>query len=169
MNTIEKAKDVATWAHSGQFRLGGMPYITHPEAVANMLMNAGESEEVVATAWLHDVVEDTQVTLEDLRAHGFPESVVMAVEVITKVKGEWYYDYLDRVLSNVIATKVKTVDMMHNLGGLFGSGIDESLRKKNIAKYANGLAYMTKPHDGVSCPRDDVFDDYSGPDRHENS
>lgn len=127
MNIIEISKQVASRAHSGQHRRDGWtPYISHPAAVADKL--AGESAVVVATAWLHDVLEDTNETPETLRAAGLPDSVIHAVEVLTKTEGVSYDEYLLGVLQNWIARKVKIADMLHNLS--------DAPTDRQIIKYA---------------------------------
>lgn len=81
MNLTTEAEALARAAHEGQVDKAGQPYATHPERVAARV--AGD-DELVAIAWLHDVVEDTGITLDELRGKGFPESVVTAVDALTK-------------------------------------------------------------------------------------
>ncbi len=106
----EKAFRIAEKAHAGQKDKAGKDYIVHPAAVAGML----ETDEEKAVAYLHDVVEDTDVTLEDLRSFGFNELIVEAVKAITKTEGEDYDDYIERLSENELAVKVKLADMKHN-------------------------------------------------------
>jgi len=80
MSTLGKAIEIAYEAHEGQTRWSGEPYITHPEAVAAAVIT--EDEKIVA--WLHDVVEDTNVTLEDLMGEGFSGDVIDGVDAMTK-------------------------------------------------------------------------------------
>ncbi len=108
---ISTAKDIAARAHAGQTRRDGVPYLTHPAAVA-----ASVPPTLQPIAWLHDVCEDSDVTLDDLRGAGLPESVVEAVGAITKREGEEYEAYLDRVVANPQAAAVKCADIAHNLG-----------------------------------------------------
>lgn len=116
MNLREKAKRFATQMHAGQFRRDGVtPYITHPASVAAMLMH--ESDEVVATAWLHDVVEDTRCTFSALQALGFAQ-VVKHVRLLTKVNGIPYEQYIEAIAectSSSVPMKVKIADIAHNL------------------------------------------------------
>jgi len=132
MTLIETAKMLSTCAHAGQCRRDGSPYIAHPAAVADKLK--GEPEEVIAAAWLHDVLEDTTETLDLLREGGIPESVIEAVEVLTKRKGVSYEDYLLGVKHNPIALKVKVADMIHNLS--------DDPTASQIVKYAKGLLFL---------------------------
>jgi (p)ppGpp synthase/HD superfamily hydrolase len=107
---LSSALQVATQAHAGQVDKGGKPYIRHPLAVSALVDT--EQEKIVAL--LHDVVEDTAVTLENLRSFGFSEDILTAVDCITKRQGEPLESYLQRVKSNPLATAVKTADLSHN-------------------------------------------------------
>jgi (p)ppGpp synthase/HD superfamily hydrolase len=134
MNLIENAKHIASRAHSGQHRRDGeTPYIHHPAAVAERLV--GEPPEVVATAWLHDVLEDTETTSQDLHDAGITKDVVEAVQTLTKSDEVEYGEYLARVKANPIARKVKVADMLANLA--------DSPTEKQIVKYASGLLFLT--------------------------
>jgi (p)ppGpp synthase/HD superfamily hydrolase len=107
---LVKAHQLASQAHHGQMDQGGNPYLLHLEAVAN-LVNTTE-EKVVSL--LHDIVEDTPVTLDDL-SKLFPEVIVTAVDAMTKrEKTEKFIDYLKRAKANPIAKNVKIADMIHN-------------------------------------------------------
>ena len=107
---IQKVYELAKKAHQGQVDQGGHPYILHLIAVSN-LVNTVE-EKVVAL--LHDVVEDTPVTLDELR-NLFSQEIVEAVDAMTKREGlEPFLGYLKRAKANPIARKVKIADMMHN-------------------------------------------------------
>lgn len=86
-----------------------MDYINHPCAVADMLVTDVDK----TVAYLHDVVEDTDVTLLEL-SEQFPSVIIEAVAAITKRKAEAYDIYIDRVAQNEIARKVKLADMTHN-------------------------------------------------------
>lgn len=104
------AKEMAVKAHYGQLDKGGRPYIEHPAYVAAMM----DDDTCRAVAWLHDVVEDTTVTLEYIEAVGFSSEVIAAVDALTHRVGESYSDYLSRVAHNPIARKVKLADLEHN-------------------------------------------------------
>ncbi|ATF73978.1 HD domain-containing protein [Pasteurella multocida] len=107
-----KAKQFAQKIHAQQFDKAGKPYINHLQFVADFVSN--ESDEVVATAWLHDSVEDTETEITDILAL-FGKTVADSVSSITKQQGENYQDYLVRVKSNEIARKVKIADLTHNM------------------------------------------------------
>jgi (p)ppGpp synthase/HD superfamily hydrolase len=104
------ALKIANEAHKNQVDKGGTPYINHPIEVAK---NMDTNEEKIV-ALLHDVIEDTDVTLEQLKETGFPLEVLAAIDAITKRNNEEYGQYLDRLIKNKYATKVKIQDMVHN-------------------------------------------------------
>ena len=110
MDFIKKAYKIAVEAHEGQIDKGGNPYINHPLAVAKLVKT--EIEKTVAL--LHDVVEDTSITLQDLKKSGFSRAVIDAVDCITKRESESLSSYLARVKSNSVATIVKIADLTHN-------------------------------------------------------
>jgi (p)ppGpp synthase/HD superfamily hydrolase len=112
MTLLEKSIAFALKAHAGQTDKYGRPYILHPLH----LMSRMETEEEMLTAVLHDVVEDTAYTLDDLRALGLPEAVVQAVGLLTHDKEASTYDeYVHRLKSNPLARKVKLADLRHNM------------------------------------------------------
>jgi hypothetical protein len=110
MATIEKALQIAAGAHDGQKDKEGLPYILHPLRV--MARVEGLDAQVVAV--LHDVIEDTVVTADDLRAAGFSEALVGAVLCVTHRKGESYADYVVRCKANPVARQVKIADLQEN-------------------------------------------------------
>ncbi len=105
-----KAMRLAYEAHREQYDKGGVPYIFHPYHIAEQL----EEECDICVALLHDVVEDTEVTLVDLENAGFPVQIIEAVGLLTKIKGEDYMEYIRRVKTNPIAKRVKLLDLIHN-------------------------------------------------------
>ena len=107
---LKRAIQIARIAHQGQTDKGGHDYISHPIRVMNSLES--EVEKIVGV--LHDTIEDSQLTFNDLRDEGFSENVIEAINAITKRKRESYDDYLKRVMSNPIATKVKIADLKDN-------------------------------------------------------
>ena len=106
----EKAYEIAKRAHLGQVDKAGEDYIKHPEKVASFV----ETDEEKAVAYLHDVIEDTELTLEDLHEYEFSKEVIEAVDIITKKKGEDYQSYLNSVKKNKLARAVKLADLRHN-------------------------------------------------------
>jgi (p)ppGpp synthase/HD superfamily hydrolase len=110
MATIERAVQIAAKAHEGQRDKEGLPYILHPLRV--MMRVAGEEAQIVAV--LHDVVEDTAVTADDLRQASFSETVLAAVLCVTHRKDEPYADYVVRCKGNEVARRVKLADLEDN-------------------------------------------------------
>lgn len=109
----QRAVEIATLAHQGQVDKGGNPYISHPLAVA-----AGvEGTVLKIVAVLHDVLEDSSYTADDLLAEGFPREVVEAVSILTHNKSDpvSYEEYICQVKQNPIACAVKIADITHNL------------------------------------------------------
>jgi GTP diphosphokinase / guanosine-3',5'-bis(diphosphate) 3'-diphosphatase len=102
---------IANQAHAGQLDKAGKPYISHPLTVMAQ-MDTLESKIV---AVLHDAIEDSDLTIADLKQQGFPEFITAAIAAITKLDGEPYEDYILRVKSNAIAHKVKIADVTHNM------------------------------------------------------
>ena len=128
------AEQIATRAHDGQFRRGGVvPYVEHPRAVVGRLEDDPEAQVV---AWLHDVIEDTDETAESLVEAGIPAHLVEAVVQLTKTRETRYEDYLEQISGAPLAKKVKVADMLSNLA--------DHPTKKQIRKYAKGLLYLTR-------------------------
>lgn len=117
MENLESLYKKAIWiaqeAHKGQTDKGGNPYIEHPLYVASQV----DTTELKIIAMLHDTLEDSEVTAEDLRREGFPERIVEAILVLTHEDGndEAYLDYIQRVAGNTMAAVVKRADLMHNM------------------------------------------------------
>lgn len=97
--------------HQDQVDKGGLPYPFHPFYVANLM----KDEASCCTALLHDVLEDTTLTKEDLLNQGFPASVVNAVDLLSKKENESYMDYIKNIQKNEIARVVKIADLKHNV------------------------------------------------------
>ncbi len=111
MSTLERAIEIAAAAHSGQIDKAGQPYILHPIRV--MLRVSTDHERMAAV--LHDVVEDTPVTLDQLIREGFPEEVIAAVRALTKDPGESRLQAAARAAANPIARTVKLADNTENM------------------------------------------------------
>ncbi len=106
----KKAMKLCFVAHKDQTDKSGMPYVFHPFHLAEQMPD----EETTITALLHDVVEDTAYTLDDLLAMGFPESVLTAIGLMTHDEATPYLEYVARLKSNPIARTVKLADLTHN-------------------------------------------------------
>ena len=111
--TLERAITIAAEAHAGQKDRAGAPYILHPIR----LMIQMDSKDAMISSVLHDVVEDSAWTLDDLRIEGFSDEVLNAVDSLTHrdKEGEDYWDYIQRAKSDPIAIKVKLADLEDNL------------------------------------------------------
>ena len=136
---LELAIDIATKAHAGQVDKGGLPYINHPTAVA-----AGvETTQQKIVAYLHDVIEDTDVTADRLLAWGFPQNIVNSLKTITKQPGVSYEDYLAAVKSDETARVVKISDIRHNMdiSRIENPGPKDFAR---VEKYKKALAFLTE-------------------------
>ncbi len=108
---LDKAIHIAVKAHAGQTRKNGTPYVLHPLR----LMFKQASEEAMITAVLHDVVEDTDITIDDLKQHGFPETVLIALELLTHDDDIPYEGYIERITTNALARAVKLADLEDNM------------------------------------------------------
>lgn len=111
MSTLERAISIAAEAHAGQTDKNGAPYILHPLRV--MLRVEGVEARLVAV--LHDLVEDTPWTLADLAEEGFSETVLRAIDGLTRREGEVYLDFVRRAAANELARRVKLADVDDNL------------------------------------------------------
>lgn len=111
MSSIERAIEIASSAHAGQRDKAGQPYIFHPLRV--MLRVNTEHEQMAAV--LHDVVEDTSVTLARLEQEGFPAEVLRAIAALTKLPGETRLDAAMRAAADPVARVVKLADNTENM------------------------------------------------------
>ncbi len=105
----KKAIKLAHKAHKDQYDKAGLPYIAHPLHLAECM----NDEYTTIAALLHDVVEDTNITLDDL-AKEFPKKVINALKLLTHQKGVPYMDYVAKIKTNDIAKAVKIADLKHN-------------------------------------------------------
>jgi len=108
---LNKAIEISARAHSGQNDKAGSPYILHP--LRAMLSLENKADRICAV--LHDVIEDSDTTLDDLRAIGFSAEVLDALNSLTKKAGESYDEFIDRVIKNKIACRVKLADLSDNM------------------------------------------------------
>lgn len=137
--TIEDAIILATEAHRGQVDKAGMPYILHPLRVMSAFL-VPEDDDARMVAILHDVVEDSAITLEDLLAYGYPVHVVGAVEALTRRDGESYKLYIERVTHDPLGLRVKMADLRDNLnpGRISTAMLASGVR----IKYREALEYL---------------------------
>lgn len=111
MATLERAIEIAAKSHSGQVDKAGQPYVLHPLR----LMFAVHTPLERMVAVLHDVVEDTSVTLSDLEQEGFAPEVIDAIQALTKLPGESRIEAAHRAAANSIARAVKLADVTDNM------------------------------------------------------
>ncbi len=111
MHFLEKSVNIAVTQHAGQTDKAGKPYILHSLRV---MMNMDNDEEMAA-AVLHDVIEDTSISAEDLLNSGIPGKVVDIVKTVTKIEGESYDDFIYRISASEPAVRVKISDIRDNL------------------------------------------------------
>lgn len=107
---INKALNIAYKAHHGQKDKGNVPYIFHPYHIAEKFNN----ETDICVALLHDVLEDTFVSKEELEGY-FPKEVIEPLVLLTRSTHDTYFEYIKNICSNPIAQKVKIEDIKHNL------------------------------------------------------
>ena len=127
---LDKAILVAVQAHYGQKDRYGRPYILHPLRV--MMRVKSEAEKIVAA--LHDVVEDSDLTLEDLKKEGFSDEIVQAVDCLTKREGEPYEAHVERARRNRLALPVKIADLEDNMDPK-RIGVVSEEDKKRLTRY----------------------------------
>ena len=144
MNTAEQsmvdlALSIARQAHEGQLDKVGVDYIEHPIYVASQV----DTEEEKAVALLHDVLEDSPVSAEELLQAGLPETVVTAVQVLTKKKEQDYQTYLETVKKNPLARVVKLADLKHNSDLSRLSSITEKDRER-LKKYKKAIDFLNR-------------------------
>ena len=107
----KKALKISFKVHKDQVDKAGLPYIFHPFYLANKM----DDEYSICVALLHDVIEDGNYTVEDLIKEGLPSEVVEAVKLLTHLKEDSYFDYINKMKLNSLARKVKIEDLKHNL------------------------------------------------------
>lgn len=137
----KKAMCLAYRAHHGQLDKSGIPYILHPVHLAEQM----DDEIACCVALLHDTVEDTDITLEDLKQE-FPREVTDAVALLTHAEGVAYFDYVRAIRSNPVAVKVKLADLDHNgdQSRCVGSDITPERMAAWKEKYAKARAILTE-------------------------
>lgn len=136
-----KAMKIAYQAHAGQVDYNGVPYVFHPYHMAEQM----DDEICCTVALLHDVVEDTDVTFEDLQKE-FPQEVMDAVRLLTRDEDTDYFEYVRAIRSNPIARKVKLADLAHNSDEARAAGelITEEQRIWWKKKYSKAKALLTE-------------------------
>ena len=125
----KKAMKIAYKAHKNQYDISGVPYIFHPMIVASSM----QDEITTCVALLHDVAEDTEISLEQL-AEEFPESIMEPLRLLTHKEGTDYFEYIKKIKTNKNALKVKLSDIKHNMDESRIVGVDVPKRKTGLVE-----------------------------------
>ena len=133
----KKAMKLCYEAHKDQVDKSGLPYVFHPAHVAEQMTD----EATTIVALLHDVVEDTDYTLEDLAAEGFGKDILEAVALMTHEDDVPYLDYVAKLKDNPIARAVKLADLAHNSDLSRIGEVDEETRER-LEKYKKAMALL---------------------------
>jgi (p)ppGpp synthase/HD superfamily hydrolase len=133
----KKAMQICFRAHRDQVDKSGIPYVFHPIHLAEQMTD----EDTTVVALLHDVVEDTHYTLEDLAAMGFSRQVLDAIGLMTHADGVPYMDYVAKIKENPIARAVKLADLRHNSDLTRLDTVDDKA-KARAQKYARAIALL---------------------------
>ncbi|MBR4869598.1 MAG: HD domain-containing protein [Oscillospiraceae bacterium] len=133
----KKAMKIAFAAHKEQVDKSGLPYIFHPFHLAEQM----KTEETVCAALLHDVAEDTEITLEDIQKEGFPQAVLAALVLLTHDEAVPYMEYVAKVKENPVARAVKLADLRHNSDLTRLDYVDEKA-KERAEKYKAAMALL---------------------------
>ncbi|MGM9587551.1 MAG: GTP pyrophosphokinase [Candidatus Limivicinus sp.] len=140
----KKALKLCFEAHKGQTDKSGLPYVFHPFHLAEQM----EDEDSTITALLHDVAEDTDVSLEDIAGMGFSRTVMEALALLTHDEAVPYMEYVKAIGKNPVARKVKLADLRHNsdLSRLDAGQIDEKALAR-VKKYAEAIRLLEEKED----------------------
>ena len=135
----KKAMKIDFAAHKNQTDKNGIPYIYHPIHLAEQMAD----EKTICVALLHDVVEDTDITFEQLAREGFPDDIIEALKLLTHDDSIQYMDYVKEIKSNPIAAAVKLADLKHNSDLTRLDVIDEKAINR-AEKYENAISLLSK-------------------------
>ena len=136
-NLTKQALKLCFEAHKEQVDKSGMPYVFHPFHLAEQMTD----EATTVVALLHDVVEDTDTTFEDLEKQGFSDEIIKALMLLTHEKSVPYMEYVGEIKKNKIATKVKLADLKHNSDLSRLDTVDEKALKRK-EKYENAIKIL---------------------------
>lgn len=129
----KKALKISFNAHKDQLDKSGIPYVYHPYELATQMTTEAET----CVALLHDVVEDTPITFDDLIAEGFGEDIIEALRLMTHNDDTPYFDYVRKIKNNPIAKNVKLADLRHNsTESRLDKITEKDIERKNKYKYA---------------------------------
>ena len=133
----KKALKLCFEAHKEQVDKSGMPYVFHPFHLAEQM----QTEEATVVALLHDVVEDTDYTIEDLKSLGFGKTITDAIALMTHADGVAYMDYVREIKNNPIAKAVKLADLKHNSDLTRLDVVDDSMLNRR-EKYLKAIKLL---------------------------
>lgn len=139
ISLLRSAETIATDAHADQMDIGGHSYVAHPRYVASSV----DCLEQKIVAWLHDVLEDTELTEDDLRKLGFTESIIHSVKLLTRNKNVDYEEYLWMLKRDRNAREVKLADLAHNMDT---SRLGRELKdrdKRRLEKYRKAVEFLS--------------------------
>lgn len=136
-SATKKALKLCFEAHKNQVDKSGMPYVFHPFHFAEQMMD----ENTTVVALLHDVIEDTDYTIEDLKNVGFNAAVLEAISLMTHSKDVPYMDYVAEIKKNPIAKAVKLADLKHNSDLSRLDTVDNKAIKR-VGKYKNAIEFL---------------------------
>ena len=131
---LHKAITIACEAHRGQSSINGEPYILHP---LRLLIKAKSNEERII-AILHDVIEKTNISLEDLKNKGFDQNIISTIDSLSRRRSESYFDYIERLMQNKISIKIKLLDLADNIK-MHSENNDNGIYDAKINQYKNAL------------------------------
>lgn len=137
---LARAIEIAVQAHSGQTDKGGNPYILHPLWVMNKVRHLGPTYMIVAV--LHDVVEDTEWTIDRLREEGYPTAILEALKLLD-FRGVDYMSRIEEIARVELARQVKMRDIEHNMKVKRLKGLT-SRDFSRLRKYATAFTYLEK-------------------------
>ena len=136
-NLTKQALKLCFEAHKEQMDKSGMPYVFHPFHLAEQMTD----EATTIVALLHDVVEDTDTTFEDLEKQGFGEEIISALKLLTHNDNTPYMDYVAEIKNNKIASAVKLADLKHNSDLTRLDVVDEKALKRK-EKYEKAIKFL---------------------------
>ena len=139
MEIIAKSLSIAIRAYAGKFDKAGSEYIKHPLRVMAKMQTDNE----MSVALLHDVIEDSEITADELLSEGIPTDVVNAIICLTKIDDESYTDFIVRVKSNTLATKIKIADIEDNINVLRLKSLSDTDLDR-VKKYHSAWRYLTE-------------------------
>lgn len=135
----KKALKLSFEAHKDQKDKSGMPYVFHPFHLAEQM----DTEDSTIVALLHDVVEDSRFTLEDLVSFGFESHIIDAISLMTHAEGVDYMEYVKKIKENPLARKVKLADLAHNSDLTRMDAVDEKVLSRR-EKYQKAIEFLLK-------------------------